>query len=35
MTADDIRSDDFYQKIEMKIKKYLDKHQNTILLDGK
>ena len=35
MTADDIRSDDFYQKIAMKIKKYLDKHQNTILLDGK
>lgn len=35
MTADDIHSDDFYQKIEMKIKKYLDKHQNTTLLDGK
>ena len=35
MTADDINTDDFYQKIQTKIKKYLDIHQNTRLLGDK
>tara|TARA_Y100001970_G_scaffold28388_1_gene34725 strand:+ start:56 stop:697 length:642 start_codon:yes stop_codon:yes gene_type:complete len=35
MTADDINTDDFYHQIQIKIKKYLDKHQNITLLDDK
>ncbi|MFL2627386.1 MAG: ribosomal protein S18-alanine N-acetyltransferase [Dehalococcoidia bacterium] len=33
MTADNIFADNYYQEIQVKIQKYLDKHQNITLLE--